>query len=81
MIPPASFYWFASLTLPREIEVVGEHTNLDTLQSFPDSTVQAFSRQWNPWRDRYMKRGILLNFNQIAWALSFFVIRIAILFG
>jgi len=29
----------------------------------------------------HMKRGILLNFNYIAWALSFFAIRIAILFG
>jgi hypothetical protein len=26
-----------------------------------------------------MKRGILLNFNQIAWTLSFFAIRMAIL--
>jgi len=26
-----------------------------------------------------MKRSILLNFNQIAWALSFFAIRMAIL--
>jgi len=29
----------------------------------------------------HMKRGIVLNFNQIAWVLSFFAIRIAILFG
>jgi hypothetical protein len=28
-----------------------------------------------------MKRGILLNFNQIAWALSFLAIRIALFLG
>jgi hypothetical protein len=29
----------------------------------------------------HMKRGILLNFNYIAWALSFLAMRIAILLG
>jgi hypothetical protein len=28
---------------------------------------------------RFMKRSIVLNFNQIAWTLSFFAIRMAIL--
>jgi hypothetical protein len=28
---------------------------------------------------KFMKRSILLNFNQIAWTVSFFAIRIAIL--
>jgi len=27
-----------------------------------------------------MKRGILLNFNHIAWTVSFFVLRLVILF-